>query len=169
MYYYYYYYLLFVVPLFTLLSIFSRHSRAQSLIINVLDIRTLDHLDISVVGSDDEHDVDMQGHPEPVTEGDEHHLQVDVVTADQPETEDNLEEDDEAHQDLPRQDQATDGRPDAEAEKNWNQTDSRRNILAHINKWTAKCLIRMTDEELSTNQVPYQKVADLHKSASAEN
>ena len=49
-------------------------------------------LDVPVVGPDDQHEVHVQRHPEPVTKRHEHHLQVDVVAKDEPQSEAGLEE-----------------------------------------------------------------------------
>ena len=86
-------------------------------VVDVLDVRALDHFDVPVVRPHDQHGVDVECHPQPVTQCHEHHLQVDVVAADEPEAKDGLEQDHKAHQDLPGQDQTSNRGPDSKAQE----------------------------------------------------
>ena len=65
--------------------------------------------------------VDVQSHPDPVAEGGEHHLQVDVVPEDEPEAEHGLEEHHDVHGHDPRQEEAADVCADADQEQDGEQ------------------------------------------------
>ncbi len=91
------------------ISILRLSSGCGSLVsVQVFDIRRLNHGDVPVVGFDNPDAIDIEAHPEAITERCKDHLQVDIVAKDQPEPEHGLKEDDNVHEPDPRQHETAD-------------------------------------------------------------
>ncbi len=68
---------------------------ASSIGVEVLDVGRLEEPDVPVVRAHGQEGVHVQAHPQPAAQGDEHHLQVDVVAEDEPQAEGSLKKEEE--------------------------------------------------------------------------
>jgi len=126
--------------------------------VQVLDVWRLEILDIHEVRPHDLDAIDVEPHPDPVAERGEHHLEVDVVTENEPEAEHGLEEHHDVHGHDPREEKAADIGANSDQEQEGEQRQEGE-VEHRESAGTLQCVFKIGFEKW---QPELRRVASCH-------